>query len=162
MTVEWMLSLLCIWVFPSATAHFNPFLAQIAQAIQRRNVPTVLWMAYLSGLLRDILLSSPRLGLLGISSLLTSGITYRLSHFVSVEGWQGSFIVALLAILEFFFDALFCFLGGHSDLPSFSSVWSWKSFFLFVVFSCLWACALGISAVLLRRCTTRTLRRSTT
>ena len=162
MTLGWIISLLFAWSFPSILAVFNPFLAPISQAIQRRKLYTVLWTSYLTGLLRDIILSSPRLGVLGLSSLVTSAITYRLSRFVSVEGWQGSFVVFVLAVFEFILDTAFCSIAEHFDLPSFSSLWSWKCFFLFVVFGCLWACALGLIAVLIRWCTHRKLRRSST
>ena len=147
MIIGWLLSLLLVWTSPSLLAVFNPFLAPISQAIQRRTLYRALWGAYLTGLLRDIILSSPRLGLLGLSSLVTSAMTYRLACLLSLEGWQGSFVVAMLAVMEFFIDTVFCCIAGGAEGPSFSSVWSWKSYFLFVVFACLWACFLGCIAV---------------
>jgi hypothetical protein len=155
MTIGWLLSLLIIWWHPAVLAIFNPFLAPISKAIQGRRLYSVVWTSYLTGLLRDIVLSSPRLGMLGLSSLLTSALTYRFSLFFSVEGWQGSVVVAMLACVEFFLDTLLCHMAGNFEGIPFSSVWSWKGFVLFVVFSCLWACALGLITVATRWLKTR-------
>jgi hypothetical protein len=159
-TIGWILSLLISWGFPSILAVFNPFLAPVSKAIQERRFYTVVWSSYLTGLLRDIILSSPRLGILGLSSLVTSATTYRLSRFLSLEGWQGVFVVAILSLLEFSLDTVFCFMAARFDRMSFFSLWSWKSFFLFVVFSCLWACALGLINIVIRWFKTYKLRRS--
>jgi hypothetical protein len=160
MTIGWLACLLLSWSYPSVLALFNPFLAPIAKAIQERRLYTALWTSYLTGLLRDIILTSPRLGLLGLSSLLAVAITYRLSRLSSVEGWQGTAVVSVVAAVEFFLDTFFCSMAGQFEGTSFSSVWSWKSFFLFIVVSFLWACALGCLYVVIRWCKTRTLRRS--
>ena len=160
MIIGWFFSLFLIWWRPSALALFNPFLAIISKAIQERKLYTTLWASYLTGLLRDIILSSPRLGILGFSSLVTGALVYRLARLCSLEGWQGSFVVGLLALVEFFFDTVFCYVAGRLGEASFSSVWSWKGFFLFVVFSCLWACALGLLTMTVRWVKTRTVRRS--
>lgn len=160
MTFGWIISFLIVWSCPSIVAAFNPFLAPISQAIRQRKLTSALWGSYLAGVLRDILLSSPRLGLLGLSSLLTTAIIYRLSRLLSVEGWQGSFVVMLLSILEFFLDTLFCLLASPYDNLSFFALWSWKSLFLCTLFSCSWACVLGLCTIMVRWYKTRKLRSS--
>lgn len=159
MTAGWIFSFLLIWSHPSILAVFNPFLAPISSCIQQRRLISSLWSSYVTGLLRDIILSSPRLGLLGFSSLLTTAIVYRLSRLFSLEGWQGSFVVAMLAIGEFFVSSFLCYFCGHVDDSSFLSVWSWKSFFLFVVFSCLWTLFIGTATIFISWSINRIFRR---
>lgn len=156
----WFCSFLLIWLFPSTVALFNPFLAPISRAIQERKLTPVLWSSYLTGLLRDIILSSPRLGLLGFSSLVTSALVYRLSRLLALEGWQGSFVVALLAVGEFFCDSVFCYVVGRSEGITFAFLFTWKSYFLFVVFSCVWAFLLRLCAIVVHWCTRKLFRRT--
>ena len=156
----WVFSCLLVWFFPSVLAICNPFLAPVSQAIKSHR-PYVMYLgAYFSGLFRDIVLSSPRLGLLALSSLLVCVAVYRLSRLFSFEGWQGFFVVALLAGMQFLSDVLLCSFFGRPEPAPFFVVWSWKSFFLFVVLSCVWALMLGFITVAFRWCTKRTLRRS--
>lgn len=156
----WFFSFLLTCLYPSTLALFNPFLAPISKTIQGRRLYTTLWASYLTGLLRDIILSSPRLGILGLSSLLAGAVVYRLSRLLALEGWGGSFVVAMLAIAEFLCDSVMCYVAGRSEGTPFSSVWAWKSFFLFVVVSCLWAYLLSFCIMIVRMCRNRTMRRS--
>ena len=115
----------------------------------------VYWGAYLSGLLRDIILSSPRLGLFAFSSLVVSVALYRLFRFLSIDRWHGVFIVPVLAPAQFFADTLACSFFGSS----FCALWSWKDFFLFVILSSLWALICGLARTAVRWMGTRRLRR---
>ena len=160
MAFGWISALFLTLWYPSTFSVFNPFLAPISVAVQKRKLSSALYASYSTGILRDIILSSPRLGLLGFSSLIATALTYRLSSLFSLEGWQGSFVLALLAIFEFFFDMLFCYAGVRGDAIVFSSMWSWKGFFLFLVFGCTWAFVVRFLSSIIHWCKTRNQRRS--
>lgn len=160
MIVGWISSMVLILWYPSIFSVFNPFLAPISLAIQKRKISSALCASYSIGILKDIVLSSPCLGLLGLSSLIATALTYRLSSLFSFEGWQAGFVVTLLAIFEFSFDILFCYAGVHGDAIAFSSMWSWKGFFLFVVFGCIWSFVVYFVSLIIHWCKIRNLRRS--
>ena len=141
--MAWVLSVLAIWFWPTALSVYNPFLAPIAKAIQNRQYTTACWGACCSGLARDMILFSPKFGLLCFSSLAVCALVYRLCRLLSLDGWQGSFVVAILAIVQYIADTFACAVTSSLEQGGTTS-WSWRGYALFVSLSCLWAILLGL------------------
>jgi hypothetical protein len=142
MVFSWLASMALIWAFPSSLALWNPFLAPISLSIVRRNLPAALWGCFLTGCLQDLLLASPRFGILALSSLLSGALAFRIVRLFPIDGFQGTFLATILAALQGILDVLLCSLLGFSDSYSFFELFVWKKVVLSIVFSTCWAFAL--------------------
>jgi hypothetical protein len=132
--MKFLTALSCMLCFPSVFFWLNPFAMSIANDINRFRPKAALVKAYAIGLLRDILLFSPRFGLLGLSSALACISTNKIVRYFSIEGMQGVPIVLCFACLEVFFDIVTCFV-----FVSAPSEVSFQQALIYVVCSCLYA-----------------------
>ena len=142
MVVSWIASILVVWIFPSSLAIWNPFLAPIARSIVKRQLFAVLWGCFLTGCVQDLLLASPRFGVLALSSLISGSLVFRMVRLFPVDGLQGTFLVALLAAMQGVLDIFLCSVLGFSDAYSFCELLVWKKIVLSIVFSTSWALVL--------------------
>ncbi len=126
----------CVIFLPSILYWLNPFAVSIARDIDIFRPKTALIKAYIVGLLRDILLISPRFGLLGLSSAIACMSTNKIVRYFSIEGMMGVPIVFCFVSLEALFDAILCFVFVSS--PNEVSL---QQAIVYVVYSCLYASA---------------------
>ena len=129
----WILCISLVLFFPSIFWYANPFLVLIGRAIQQRAARTALFAACLTGLCRDIVLSTPHLGICGLSSLCSAALLIRLSSLFPIEPLP--VMVCGLSILEYFLDTLFCAFCSEQSLHSFFQFWSWRALLLTTLFS---------------------------
>jgi hypothetical protein len=108
--MKFLISVVFIFCFPSTLYWINPFALSIADDIDRFRPKSALLLAYGAGLLRDILLFSPRFGLLGISSLIACLGTNWAVRFFSIEGMMSLYTVASFICAELICETLFCLL----------------------------------------------------
>lgn len=133
MIIEWILSFSLLWVFPSLLAFFNPFFLPVSNFIlERKSLPALL-TAYITGLLRDLFLATPRFGMLGSSSLFSTLIALSVCFYFSFEGFLGTcFVMLLLTLCDLFISIGFGFyFYGHL-------FFSWKMPVYALLFSFLW------------------------
>ena len=142
MVVAWVASILVVWLFPSSLAVWDPFLAPIARSIVRRRLSATLWGCFLTGCLRDLLLASPRFGVLALSSLISGGLVFRMVRLFPLDGLQGTFLVAVLAAVQGVADLFLCSVLGFGESYSFFELLVWKQLILSIVCSTSWAFAL--------------------
>jgi hypothetical protein len=135
-TVKFLTALSSILFFPSVFYWLNPFAVSIASDIYSFRPTSALIKAYVMGLVRDILLVSPRFGLLGLSSALACIGANKIVRYFSIEGMLGVPIVFCFVCLEAFLDAGLCFVFVPSD-----SEVSPQQVLMYVVYSCLYASA---------------------
>lgn len=150
MVVSWILSILVVWWFPSSLALWNPLLAPIAQAIAKRELSTALWGCFLTGCVQDLLLASPRFGVLTLSSLISGALVFRIVRLFPIDGFLGTFLVALLAAVQGIMDILLCSVLGLSDAYSLISLLVWKRLILSIVCSTCWAFVVFLGTVVSR------------
>jgi hypothetical protein len=151
MAVSWVMSILVVWLFPSSLAIWNPLLAPIARSVVRRHLSAALWGCFLTGCVQDLLLASPRVGLLALSSLISGAFVFRVVRLFPLDGFQGTLLVALLAATQGIMDILLCFVLGFSDAYSFFTLFAWKRIVLATVCSTGWAFVLYLGTVIRRR-----------
>lgn len=156
MVVSWILSILVVWLFPSSLSIWNPFLAPIAQSIVKRQQTSVLWSCFLTGCVQDLLLASPRFGVLALSSLISGTFVFRVVCLFPLDGLQGTLLVALLAATQGLMDIFLCTVLGFSDTYSFFTLLAWKRIVLSIVCSTCWAFVLYLCTVASRRFLRRT------
>jgi len=127
-----------IW-FPAVCTIANPFLALISRMLCHKRLGPALWIACMSGAFRDVLLASPKVGILALSSLVSCRIAFAYVSLVTIEGIKGWLqVTAILALLDSLLSTFFCFVIN----PSTFHVPSWKALFLSVVFACMWTAGL--------------------
>jgi hypothetical protein len=134
MIIEWIFSLLLLYLLPTLFCLFNPFFLPVASYVIERKSFVALFSAYISGLGRDIFLATPRFGMLGASSLFSTLVVLSVCFYFSLEGFLGLLcLTTLLTLCDLFFSAIlgtiFC---GHV-------FFSWKAAFFALIFSSLWA-----------------------
>ena len=153
MVFSWAASILLVWLFPSSLALWNPFLAPIARSIAKRQLSAALWGCFITGCVSDLLLASPRFGVLALSSLISGALVFRVVRLFPLDGFQGTVLVPFLAAIQAVMDILLCSLLGFSDVYSFFELLVWKRIVLSIVCSTGWAFILyGIQyAIFLRR-----------
>jgi hypothetical protein len=133
MIIEWILSLLVVWFFPVLFSLFNPFFVPISSYLLARRAFLAIIASYITGLLRDIFLATPRFGMLGASSLFSSLIALGVCFYFPLEGfWGACIIVSVLTLADALFSAgLGAFLCDHA-------YFSWKTLFIALFFSSAW------------------------
>ena len=153
MVFSWAVSILVVWLFPSSLATWNPFLAPIARSIAKRQLSAALWGCFITGCVQDLLLASPRFGVLALSSLISGAVVFRAVRLFPLDGFQGTVLVPFLAAIQGVMDILLCSFLGFSDVYSFFELFVWKRIVLSIVCSTCWAFALyGIQyAIFFRR-----------
>lgn len=95
----WIFPLFLSYLFPSIHAVCNPFLIPISIALQRKQTSYVFWGALLTGVVRDIILASPTLGICTLSSLLGTSVGLKISRTVTLEGWLGLLLLSSILCL---------------------------------------------------------------
>lgn len=130
----WVSSIAVTFLWPSCHALGNPFIAPVTAMISERRTLFAMWIALVSGLFRDVILSSPRFGLLGLSSLIGATIVNHLFRYVSFEGTPGRVFLAFL--MSIFEGVLTPFLMTGS--------WSWRTFVLGVSLTLGWMVAIEL------------------
>ncbi len=146
MRLELALLALCSFGFPTLCSLSNPFYAFISQKVCQQKLLPALWIALLSGLFRDVLLASPKIGTLALSSLISCRLVFKYTRFITVEGLTGWIqVTAILALLDSVISVLLCYIINPSVVP----VLSWKALFLSVVFGCIWT--IGLYTICLMR-----------
>lgn len=133
MIFEWALSTLLTFFFPASLSSFNPFYLPIAGHLLRRKPFVAAMLAYILGIMRDIFLATPRFGLLGMASLFSALVATSFSFYFSLEGFLGT--LALTTILTCS-DVLFTASLGSFFCGQF--FFSWRAFFVALLFSTLW------------------------
>jgi len=133
-----LLSIYCLWS-PTICALSNPFYAFISQKLCQKKLLPALWIALLSGLFRDILLASPKMGTLALSSLISCRLCFEYTRFITIEGLKGWIQLTTILML---FDTLISILVCYLIYPSFIPAISWKALFISVVFGCMWTIGL--------------------
>lgn len=131
---------------PSVLYWFNPYANAIADDISLFRPKKALILAFIVGLFRDILLSSPRFGLLGLSSALACLGTNMTVRYFSIEGMLNLPVVFCFTCTEALIDALLCAFFAPS-----SSEFSVQQSFIYVTYSCLYAFAYFASGTLCKR-----------
>jgi len=146
MRLELALLALCSLWSPAICSLSNPFYAFISQRLCQKKLLPALWIALLSGLFRDVLLASPKIGTLALSSLISCRLAFEYTRFITVEGLTGWIqVTAILALLDSIISVLLCYTVNPSLVP----VLSWKALFLSIVFGCMWT--LGLYTICLIR-----------
>ena len=154
--ISWAVSILVVWLFPSSLAVWNPFLAPIAQSIVKRRLVAALWGCFLTGCVQDLLLASPRFGVLALSSLISGAFVFRVVQLFPLDGFQGTLLVMALAATQGFMDVFLCTVLGFSDSYSFFTLLAWKRIILSIICSSCWAFVLFLCTVTSRRLFRRT------
>ena len=144
MIVEWVASFLLVWIVPATFSIGNPFILPITSLVLRRKPVAAATWAYCIGLLYDIVLASPRFGMLGMSLLLATLFAIGITFYFSLEGLLGSLLlVASVTTLDIFFTS---FLGSFFYERFF---FSWKVLLISLSFALLWATLLkGLPRIL--------------
>lgn len=143
--IAWIFSISLVILFPRVISYCNPFLLPIGMALLRRNCGKALWGAFLTGLFRDIVLASPRLGAFGFSSLCSVALLMRLSSLFPIESVR--LMVMLLAMTEYCFDTLLSAVFSEQGVTAFLQFWSWKQAAMNTLFSTLIAAAPLLSRI---------------